>query len=101
MWSFFVVPCREVFNVFECEAVVVVGLKPFLNFAVAFGVFYAAKYLLNASGIKELFKSRVTVDNVGSELASMIADALFDFAMLECYLHSSDTFFCGWTFALD
>ena len=101
MWSFLVVPFHEFFNGFECETMVVVGLKPFLNFAVALWMFYAAKYLLNAFGIKELFKSRITVYNVGGELASVIADALLDLAVFEGKFHASDTFFSGWAFALD
>ena len=101
MRSFLVVPFHEFFNGFECEAVVVVGFEPFLNFTVALWVFYTAKYLLNAFGIKQLFESRVPVDNVGSELASVIADALLDLAMFECQFHSFDAFFCGWAFAFN
>ena len=81
MWSFFVVPFREFFNGLECEAMVVVCFKPFFDFAVALWVFYAAKYLLNAFGIKEIFKSRISVDNVCRELASVVANALFDLSV--------------------
>jgi len=101
VWSFFVVPFHEFFHGFERGAVVVVGLEPFLNFAVALRVFYAAKYLLNSVGIKELFESRVPVDNISGELTSVIADTLFDFAMLECNSHSANAFVQGWTLAFD
>ena len=92
MRSFLIIPFHKIINFLECETVVVICFEPFLNFAVALRMFYAAKYLLNAVGIKELFEPRVAVDNVGGELAAVVANALLDFAVFECELHTSYAF---------
>ena len=101
MRSFFVVPPNKSFGCRECEAMVVIGLKPFLNFAITLRMLYPTKYLLNAVGIEKLFESRVPVDNVSGKLASVIAYALLDLAMLKGELHTFDAFFSSWASALD
>ena len=101
MGSFFIVPFCKILNVFKCEAVLIIRLKPLFDFPIALGVFNSAKYLLNAVGIEKLFESRVPVDNVSGKLASVIAYALLDLAMLKGELHTFDAFFSSWASALD
>ena len=74
---------EEFFYGLEGVSVVFVGVKPFFDFAVGLRVFDASKYLLDVMCIKPVAKATVAACIVG-ELASVVADALFDVAILQC-----------------
>lgn len=98
MWSDFVVPVKEVFFGGEGVSVAFVHVEPSFYFAVALGVFDATEDLFDVLVLEEFLELGVAIIVVG-ELASVVADALFDAAVTECFVHSLNAGFCCWAVA--
>ena len=100
VWSCAVVPEGELFEGAEGVSVVFVGVEPFLDFAVALGVFDATEDVLDVVGFEPCLEAAVAA-YVAEELGAVVADDLLDLSILDGEFHSFDACFCGGAFAFE